>query len=149
MPKISYLIIFFLILFLLIFIFFPSKPKYLRQQISTQNYNLEIANTPTLQAKGLSGRQELCSNCGMLFIFKKERTQIFWMKETLIPLDIIFIDKNFLITDIFTANPEPGIKDFQLKLYQSSRPSLYVIEINAGQADSLGLKTGDRLNLNL
>lgn len=129
--------------------FYPSKIKILNQQIASKDFTLEIANTPTLQAKGLSKRTELCKNCGMLFIFNKENIQSFWMKDTLIPLDIIFIDKNFSITNIYTAFPEPGVNDFSLKLYQSTVPIKYVIEINAYQANELSLKVGDQIKLNL
>lgn len=149
MSKTVNLVIIFFLLFWIMFITWPHKTKNISQKISNNDFIFEIANTPRLQTKGLSGRQELCKNCGMLFVFNKENIQTFWMKDTLIPLDIIFIDQNFIITDIYTATPEPGVNDFSLKLYQSSRPTKYVIEINANQANDLGLKVGDHLNLQL
>ncbi len=128
----------------------PRKSnKSLTLKIKDQNFTLEIADNPYLQAKGLSNRSQLCPQCGMLFLFSAERKQSFWMKETLIPLDMIFIDKSGLITDIYTALPEPGKADFQLKIYASTRPAIYVIELNAGTATKLNLQVGDRINLNL
>lgn len=130
-------------------IFRPSDPGTLTQKIKQQNFTLEIADTPYLLAKGLSSRSVLCPNCGMFFIFKTENIQTFWMKETLIPLDIIFIKESGQITDIYTASPETDKSDFQLTLYRSQEPSKYVIELNAGTANNLNLITGDYINLNL
>jgi len=149
MSKIGYLIII-LIISVLIYLKFPRKvTKTIDQKIGNQNFLLEIADNPYLQAKGLSGRSKLCSNCGMLFIFNWETIQSFWMKDTMIPLDMMFINKNGQITDIYTATPQPGKSDFQLTLYQSTLPSIYVIELNANTVQKLNLKKGDLLKLNL
>lgn len=154
MPKTTYLIIFFTISLLIylsikLFIFKPSTPGTITQNIKDRNFTLEIADTPYLLAKGLSGRTKLCSNCGMLFIFGHESTQTFWMKDTLIPLDMIFIKASGQITDIYTASPETGKSDFQLTLYKSTQPIKYVIELNAGTAKNLNLKTGEYLKLSI
>lgn len=154
MSKTAYLIIF-IALLLLIFSFsklfsFKSSPTIsFQQKIKDQNFTLEIADTPYLLAKGLGGRQELCQNCGMLFKFPILSIQSFWMKNTLIPLDIIFIDQNKQISDIYSAQPEPGVSDSNLKKYTSSRPSLYVIELNAGQSQQMGLSINDKIDINL
>ncbi len=139
MSKTTYIIIFVVVLLLI----FSS----LRLFTSKSN-PLEIADTPYLLAKGLGNRQELCQNCGMLFKFPVLSVQTFWMKDTLIPLDIIFIDQNEQISDIYTAQPEIGVNDSNLKKYTSSRPSLYVIELNAGSAKKLNLNSGDYLKIN-
>lgn len=154
MSKTIYLMIFIFISLLIylsfkLIIFRPSDPGTLTQKIKQQNFTLEIADTPYLLAKGLSSRSVLCPNCGMFFIFKTENIQTFWMKETLIPLDIIFIKESGQITDIYTASPETDKSDFQLTLYRSQEPSKYVIELNAGTANNLNLITGDYINLNL
>ena len=154
MPKTTYLIILFTISLLIylsikLFIFKPSTPGTITQKIKDRNFTLEIANTPYLLTKGLSGRTELCPSCGMLFIFKSETIQTFWMKDTLIPLDIIFIKESGQITDIYTANPESGKSDFQLTLYKSSQPTKYVIELNADTASKLNLKIGDYIKLSI
>ena len=152
MSKTGYIIIIFLILTIvfLIYINFPRKvTKSITQKISSQNFSLEIADNSYLQAKGLSKRSELCSDCGMLFIFNGENTRYFWMKDTFIPLDMIFIKKNGLVTDIFTAQPETNKSDFQLKIYQSSQAVQYVIELNAGTAVKINLKVGDFIKLKI
>ena len=154
MPKTTSLIILLSIiliiyLFIKLFIFRPSPPGSLTQKIKDQNFTLEVADTPYLLAKGLSGRDRLCPSCGMLFIFGRETILSFWMKDTLIPLDIIFINKNGQITDIYTASPEMGKSDFQLTLYKSTQPTKYVIELNANTAKNLNLKIGEYIKLSI
>ncbi len=154
MPKTTYLIIFFvtsLIIYLSIklFIFKPSIPNTITQKIKDKNFVLEVADTPYLLTKGLSGRTDLCPNCGMLFIFRSQAIQTFWMKDTLIPLDIIFIKESGEITDIYTASPERGKSDFQLSLYKSSEPTKYVIELSANTTSKLNLKIGDYIKLSI
>lgn len=152
MSKIGYLIIIILIIIIAFLIYskIPRKiTKTIKQPIAGQEFTLEIADNNYLLAKGLSARSKLCTNCGMLFVFKTEMTQTFWMKDTLIPLDLIFINSKGIVTDLYTAQPELGKSDFQLTLYQSTSPSLYVIELNAGTSEKIGLKSGSQINLNL
>ncbi len=154
MPKNLFIIILVLLLIYLSSYLYrqfsrPSPLKSMKQDINGRNFTLEIADTPYLLTKGLSHRNELCPNCGMLFVFPFLSPQSFWMKDTLIPLDIIFIDQNNLISDIFTAQPEPGKNDSQLKKYTSSRPTKYVIELNANRAQELDLKIDDKIDLHL
>lgn len=147
MQKIGYLII---LLAIAIFLYskYPRKVnKIIEQKIGNQNFSLEIADNVYLLGKGLSKRSTLCKNCGMLFTFGFETLQTFWMKDTLIPLDMIFVNANGQITNIFTANPEPGKNDFELTLYQAS--AKYIIELNAKTSEKIGLKKGDIINLNL
>jgi len=132
-----------------LFINKSSPLKTITQKISDQNFSLEIADNAYLQAKGLSNRSQLCANCGMLFIFNGEAYRYFWMKDTLIPLDMIFITQNGQVTDINTANPQPGLSDLQLKIYQSSEPVKYVIELNAGISQKINLKVGDFIKLDI
>ena len=147
MQKIGYLII---LLAIGIFLYskYPRKVnKVIEQKIGPQNFSLEIADNVYLLGKGLSGRKELCSKCGMLFIFPFEAVQTFWMKDTLIPLDIIFINSNGQITKIVTAQPETNKNDFELTLYQAS--AKYIIEVNAGTSEKIGLKIGDQIDIKL
>ena len=143
MPK----IILIGILVFTVFLIIPKKLKTTSVLIDSQNYQLEIAKSISQKTIGLMNRKELCSNCGMVFVFDYPTIQSFWMKNTLIPLDMIFLDQNFTINTILTAYPQPNTPDNQLKLYQSLEPSQYVIEINAHQAKNL--KIGDTLRLNL
>ena len=78
----------------------------------------------------------------MLFVFEEERELSFWMKDTLIPLDILFIDGEQGIVDIQTMVPEPGVPTRNLTVYPSVEPAMYALEVNAGVAAELGLTVG-------
>ena len=92
-------------------------------------YHVEVAKTNEEQAEGLMYRLELKKNGGMLFLFNNEKKASFWMKNTLIPLDIIFINKNGSINKIY-KNTIPKSK----KRIISKGEVLAVLEINAGEA---------------
>lgn len=107
--------------------------------------NVEIADDENERAKGLMLREKLNENDGMLFVFDEDSYQTFWMKSTLIPLDIIFIDENFGIIDIKTAVP---CKEDPCMLYKSSKPAKYALEVNAGFTAENNIKIGDKVALN-
>ncbi len=92
-------------------------------------YHVEIAKTNEEQTKGLMHRLNLKKNGGMLFLFDNEKKASFWMKDTLIALDIIFINKNGSINKIHN-NTRPK----SLKRIKSKGQVLAVLEINAGEA---------------
>lgn len=128
-----------------ILIFIPKKksfPKDISLFINNQGYYLEVAQNNKSREKGLSQRNELCFNCGMLFVFDKEEKQTFWMKDTHIPLDIIWLNSKYEIVKIATA-----IKTNSEDLYTSDKPAKYVIELNANESFKLGLKVGDTLQI--
>ncbi len=102
-------------------------------------FEVEIARTTDEMATGLMNRLEMESDKGMLFVFPDERERSFWMKNTLIPLDIIFIKKGGSIGHIHEmAIPldETGIP--------SQGPAAAVLEINGGTAAALGIAPGDK-----
>ncbi len=143
-PKnMSKIILVFIIIFIgiIIYLYFPFKLKNKNIKINNQDFTVEIATTPHQLSKGLGGRNSLCDNCGMLFIFPKPQILQFWMKDTLIPLDMIFIDKDKKITNIVTAT----VGDLSIK--KSILPALYCLELNAGTAKKLNLNPGDVINL--
>lgn len=110
---------------------------------STSPIYVEIADNPFEQSKGLMYRNNLDWNSGMLFVFDNERVQSFWMKNTLIPLDMIFIDKNHRIVDI-KENTQP-CKIQNCPSYISKQPAKYVLEVNAGYAKENYINIGDTL----
>ncbi|MFA5750330.1 MAG: DUF192 domain-containing protein [Candidatus Shapirobacteria bacterium] len=110
--------------------------------LKNKDYQIEIARSSSQKATGLSNRKNLCSNCGMIFIFNKDGALPFWMKDTLIPLDIIWINSQGRVTDIITATE---IKS--LKLLQNTQPAKYVLELNANEAQKIDLKVGDIIQL--
>lgn len=110
--------------------------------IGGQTFILELAITSEERRVGLSNRDYLAPDGGMLFVFSQESTLSFWMRDTLIPLDILFLNSDRRITNIHTMIPQPGVPTNQLTLYRSTRPALYAVEVNAGIAGELGLEPG-------
>ena len=103
-------------------------------------YRVEVAMTYQEQTRGLSQRTNLPENEGMLFVFPANSTIAFWMKDTYLALDLIFIDGQGKIVDIAThAKPlsETAIK--------AKQPYRYCLEINAGQAKLKKIKEGDQV----
>ena len=107
-------------------------------------FQLEIAATPEDLARGLMERESLDADAGMLFVFSSEFTLSFWMKNTLIPLDILYLDMAGVIVDIQTMHPQPGVPDTELTRYPSAAPAQYAVEINAGLAAEHGFEVGDQ-----
>jgi uncharacterized membrane protein (UPF0127 family) len=108
--------------------------------------HIEVALTPEDQQRGLMGRPELAADAGMLFVFDAPRRLGFWMKDTLIPLDVVFIDSGKKIVDIQTMPPCPAEVEL-CPNYTAKEPALYALEINGGAAEKMGLKVGDQLQL--
>lgn len=107
---------------------------------------IEIADSPEEHQQGLMFRTSLKENRGMLFIFEQPSAVAFWMKNTLIPLDIIFIDGNNRITDIQTAHPCTADP---CPTYKPTQQILYVLEVNAGFAEKNNINVGDKVEINL
>jgi uncharacterized membrane protein (UPF0127 family) len=104
---------------------------------------VEVVTKAADQAQGLMYRRSLEKDSGMLFIFGKEEPQSFWMKNTLIPLDMIFISRDLVIVDITTM--QPCITD-PCPDYTSRQPAQYVLEINAGYCRSRNIIIGDKIS---
>lgn len=101
----------------------------------------EIALTPEEQARGLSGRKSIDADDAMLFPLFPPRLPSFWMKDTLVSLDIIFVRTDGTI-DMIAANTKP----LDLTPISSGTPASGVIELRGGQAKKLGLDVGDRVS---
>jgi uncharacterized protein len=133
------------LIFSLIFSFLPSKKTYpnsLVVTINDQNYYLEVASDKAQREKGLSERKELCSNCGMLFVFDREGIYPFWMKDTYIPLDLIWLNSQNKVVKIITV-----LETNSETTYSNQQLAKYVIELNANDVFKLNLKVGDIINL--
>lgn len=129
-----------------------QNSEFKKVRISGQNgdieFKVEIADNPMERSRGLMDRSSMEEDEGMLFIFEKSDYVKFWMKNTLIPLDMIFIDQNHKIAHIASeVKPCPdGVLD--CPLYPSELPVRYVLEINAGLAKKYGFKNGDLVKFN-
>jgi|SRR5690606_4547431 uncharacterized membrane protein (UPF0127 family) len=105
------------------------------------NLDIEIADTDYDIQTGLMYRSTMEPNQGMLFVFDDEEERFFYMKNTQIPLDIIYIDDNKKIVS-FQKNAKP----FNETSLPSHVPAKYVLEVNAGMADAWSLKEGDSIS---
>ncbi len=104
---------------------------------------LEVADTDYLRSKGLMYREELEEDRGMLFIFDDLVKNGFWMKNTLIPLDMIFIDPEGKIVEIFEN--VPPCKVTNCESYTPEKMYKYVIELNGGSSEELDIQLGDEI----
>ena len=103
-------------------------------------FQVEIANNDATREHGLMDRRYMAADHGMLFEFDREAPVSFWMKNTYIPLDMIFISRAGVVTGI-AANAEP----LSERLIPSGGPCYGVLELNGGVAASIGVKPGDKV----
>jgi uncharacterized membrane protein (UPF0127 family) len=109
--------------------------------------HVEVADTNEARAKGLMFREHLATDRGMLFVFAEPAQWVFWMKNTKVPLDIIWLDKNKRIVDI--AEDVPGCVQEPCLQYQPSKDATYVLEVPAGAVKRLKLTKGMPLTFSL
>lgn len=125
-----------------------SKTKYQIMDIKIKDTKLKvyIADTDAKRAKGLSDRQSLASNSGMLFVYDEESIRRFWMKGMKFPIDIIWIRKDEVVDVLINAPfPAKGTSDSKLSMYQSNEPVDKVLEVNSGFINQHAVAIGDRI----
>ena len=103
-------------------------------------FSVEVMRSDAEREKGLMFRRFLPADRGMLFDFKTEQTVMMWMKNTYIPLDMVFITRTGTVSHI-ASNTEPMSE----RIIASGPPAYAVLEVNAGTAARIGLKDGDRV----
>lgn len=147
--KLFFLAIFLLVvgIFFIVFSHTASAPKeeVIKILINNLAIPVELANTPEKQINGLSYREKLEADSGMLFIFNNYQVRGFWMKEMNFPIDIIWIANGQIVgieknVPVSTATPLP--------VYYSPQEVNLVLEVNAGFSDKNNIKVGDMLKIN-
>ena len=118
-------------------------------KIAEINIPVEIADTDEKRTKGLSGKSSLDEKSGMLFVFEKKGIiPIFWMKDMLIPIDMIWIREGKVVKiDKNVPAPVAGTPDSKLVNYSPGTPIDYVLEVKGGFWDKFKIKTGDSADL--
>lgn len=125
-----------------------EKGELRKMSVSIKNniFDVEVAETESQRNKGLMYRESLPQNAGMLFIFDKVGIYPFWMKNTLIPLDMVWISESGKITYI-SENVQPCSNSLEA-ICKSVIPlstAKYVLEVNSGVVKDLGIKIGDEV----
>lgn len=110
-------------------------------RIGSQTYTLEVANTDAARQKGLMERDSMPADHGMIFVFEDTRELSFWMKNTRIPLEILYLDDGGRVVSIREMKP------YDRSSVPSDGPAKYAIELNVGQVKESGVKPGDVLEI--
>lgn len=130
-------------------------------KLNGESFEAEVAATEAARLKGMGGRTSIGRNEAMIFVFKVSDVQRFWMKDCVMDIDVIYLDREGKITAVHEMKKEPprgpneSVADYEarLKHYSSEANALYAIEFAPGTISRLGLKPGqtitlDRLKLN-
>ena len=112
-----------------------------------QTFRVEIADNDAERARGLMYRDRMDADAGMLFLFPRQAPQAFWMKNTRIPLDILYFDESWKLVGWSLDTPPCSLGD-RCPSYPSGAPARYVLELNAGTSARIGVQLGDKLRVN-
>lgn len=112
-------------------------------EIGKVKIKAEVADTIERRRQGLMGRSELAEDHGMLFVFPEITQPAFWMKDTIIPLSLAYIDADGVITEIYELEP------LSIEPIRSSYPVLYALEVNQGFFKKHNIKPGDKVNIRM
>jgi len=135
----------------------PATPTHEEVTIRGETFLLELAITDEARTTGLMNRDEIPADGGMLFVFPRSELRSFWMANCLIDIDLIFLDARGRITALHRMTAEPPQREDESDLdYQSRMPpywsgvaARFAIELKAGSIDRLGLRTEERIDLDL
>lgn len=128
----------------------PQELPLVRVSLADRSVRLMLAKTAQQQMYGLMFRTKLDADEGMLFCYDTPREMSFWMKNTILPLDLIFFDADLRITEFIRGmKPGIGIRDALLPRYTSSGTAQYGLEMASGTIDAWSLRPGDRLEIPL
>ena len=115
-------------------------------ELAGQRYSVEVADDESERERGLMFRDELAADHGMLFVHESEEPQAYWMKNTHIPLDILYFDSQLRLVSQQRDVPPCALGN-GCPPYPSNAPARYVLELNAGQAERMNLSEGMVLTL--
>jgi uncharacterized membrane protein (UPF0127 family) len=116
-------------------------------ELKGKHFDIEIAADDAARTRGLMFRDAMPADHGMLFLFDAMEPRVFWMKNTHIPLDILYFDQKYKLVSMQQRVPPCRSAGNDCPQYPSTGPAQYVLELNAGVADTLGVKEGDELKV--
>ena len=114
-------------------------------ELKGHRYTIEIAADDASRQHGLMDRTQMDADHGMLFVFDDDAMRNFWMKNTKIPLDMLFFDADKKLVSVQHSVP-PCVAD-PCAAYSSGAPARYVLELNAGESEKIGLTSGDPIEI--
>lgn len=112
-------------------------------------FTLDLALDDATRFKGLSGRETIPDDGGMLFVFPVPRTLNFVMRDCPTPIDVIFLGPNGRIVAMHAMQPEPGVAEADLTRYSSKWDAQFALELKGGTIARLGIENGERIDLPL
>lgn len=135
------------------YIFFlrHANPQLTKNEVKIGDavFNVELATSTLEQARGLSFRDSLGADQGMLFIFSRPSVQRFWMKDMNFPIDIIWIGSGKVLGFAENAAPESKEQLWKMKIYKSPDLTDKVLEVNAGMVQKYNIKVGDAVQIGI
>ncbi|MFA6307999.1 MAG: DUF192 domain-containing protein [Patescibacteria group bacterium] len=154
MQKYKFIIIFFIVIAALLYVAYYNL-SYFNTQVSVveikgHNFDTDVVQSFADIERGLSGRASMDDNQAMLFVFPDKQKRTFWMKEMNFAIDLLWIDGQQIVA--YEKNMLAPVKDLsisELPRYTSPQPVDKVLEIQAGLIDSLDIKIGDNININI
>lgn len=126
----------------------PQNLACVSAKLGEKEVDLLLARTNAERSKGYMFRRYIPKNQGMLFVYKYPHIMSYWMKNTMLPLDLVLLSSDLKVVEfILKMEPGYGFQDAELKHYISKKPAKYAIEFNAGTVESLDIRIGDELKI--
>lgn len=116
-------------------------------ELKGHRFDVELASDDATRATGLMFRDSMPANHGMLFLFERPQELQFWMKNCRMPLDILYFDEKYKMVSVQQRVPPCRDSGNNCPTYSSNGRAQYVLELNAGTAEKLGVKPGDELKV--
>jgi hypothetical protein len=115
--------------------------------LNGERFTLELALDEAARSRGLSGRESIATDGGMLFVFPAAMELAFWMRECPAAIDVIFLGPSGRVVAMHAMQPEPGVPEHELTRYPSRWPAQFAIELKGGTLQRLDLAVGRRVEL--
>jgi len=138
------------IILLVSYLLASNSQKKNQLKVGSATVNIEIADTGEERSRGLSDRESLCSDCGLLFIFDEPGFYPFWMRRMNFDIDILWI-RNNKVVDITYGAKAPPKNEFEAPktIYQSKFPADMVLEVNSGWVKKKEIKVGEKVEIEI